>query len=258
VFSITLSAAADKDRLIAELWEAGTAGITESEDWVRAFFENADAVAVMQRFRDYSPLLERVEDQDWVAESQKQWQPFPVGERFYLVPDWRDDPAPCGRIRLKIHPGLACGTGLHPATQLCLRAMEEHVHEGMSLLDVGTGSGILAEAARLIGADPVFACDIDPDAAAVARANFASSMFLIPVFAGSVRSLRSGAVEMIVANLNVATLQAIKSDTCRALRDGGTLIVSGFHEEESEQVAALFARTARATYEQDGWACLVL
>ena len=259
MFSITLTAnAGERDELIAELYDAGTTGITESEDWIRAFFEEADVAAIMQRFRDYNPRLERVDDHDWVAESQNQWQPFPVGERFYLVPDWRDDPAPCGRIRLKIHPGMACGTGTHPATQLCLQAMEQHVGDGMSLLDVGTGSGILAEAARLLGADPVFGCDLDPDIAGIARTNLATSMFVIPVFAGSVRSVRNGAVDAVVANLNLATLQAIKNDASRVLRDTGMLILSGFREEEAPRVTALFARPTRAAYEQDGWACLVL
>jgi ribosomal protein L11 methyltransferase len=259
VFSITLnSTPAERDSLIAELWEAGTTGITESDDWIRAFFENADAATLMGRFQDYRPTIQRVEERDWVAESQKQWQPFPVGERFYLVPDWRDDPAPCGRIRLKIHPGMACGTGRHPATQLCLQAMERHVVDGASLLDVGTGSGILAEAARLLGADPVFGCDLDPAAAAVARANLATSMFAIPVFAGSLRSVRTGTLDVIVANLNFAALQTIRSDAQRALRHGGLLIVSGFREEESDRVSTLFALKAQASYEQDGWACLVL
>lgn len=260
MFSITLNAAAAKrDELIADLWEEGTAGITESEDWVRAFFEDAvDATRLVRRFDAYTPTLERVEEHDWVAEAQNQWQPFPVGERFYLVPEWRNDPAPCGRIRLTIYPGMACGTGTHPATQLCLRALEQHVTEGVSLLDVGTGSGILAEAARLLGADPVFACDIDPGAAAVARANLTKSIFNVPVFAGSVRSVRSGAVNVVAANLNLAALQSIRTDVLRVLRDGGLLIVAGFREDESEQAAKLFGHGGvRASYELDDWACLV-
>ena len=260
MFSISLTASPlERDSLIAELWEAGTTGITESDEWVRAFFDSgADAPGLMHRFRDFTPRLEDVEDRDWVAESQSKWQPFAVGERFYLVPDWRDDPAPCGRIRLKTHAGMACGTGTHPATQLCLRAMEQHVREGMSLLDVGTGSGILAEAARLLGADPVFGCDLDSDAAAIARSNFAASPFAIPVFAGSVRSVRSGAIDSIVANLNLATLQTVKSDVIRILRDGGLIMLAGFRDDEFDRVERLFGRPVRATYEQDGWACLVL
>jgi len=259
LFSITLNAtAADRDALIADLWEAGTVGISESETSLRAFFEaGVDGADLVHRFREYAPELETVQEHDWVAESREQWQPFPVGERFYLVPEWRDDPAPCGRIRLRIHPGMACGTGTHPATQLCLQAMEKHVGEGVSLLDIGTGSGILAEAARLLGADPVFACDIDPEAAAVARANLGKSIFDVPVFAGSARSVRSGAIDVVVANLNLAALQAISTDVLRILRGEGLLIISGFREDESPRAAALFGGNVRASYTLDGWACVV-
>jgi ribosomal protein L11 methyltransferase len=260
LFSIVLNVGAtQRDTLIAELWEAGTAGITESDDWVQAFFEEGtDPATLREQFRDYSPEIETVELRDWAAESRDQWQPFPVGERFYLVPEWRNDPAPCGRMRLRIYPGMACGTGTHPATQLCLRAMEQHIKEGMSLLDIGTGSGILAEAARLLGADPVFACDIDAEAAATARANLRKSIFNVPVFAGSVRSVRSGAIHTIVANLNLAELQAITTDVRRVLRDDGLLIVAGFREDEAERAAAVLGRDLRARYELDNWTCLVL
>jgi ribosomal protein L11 methyltransferase len=260
LFSITLnSTSVDRDTLIADIWEAGTVGITESEDWVRAFFDDsADAMKLLDRFGDHDPRLEHVEARDWVAESREQWQPFAVGERFFLVPEWRDDPAPCGRIRLHTHPGMACGTGAHPATQLCLRAMEQHVTDGMSLLDVGTGSGILAEAARLLGADPVIACDIDPEAAAIAKRNLAQSIFNVPVFTGSVRSVRTRAVDAIVANLNLAVLQATHKDILRVIGDEGLLIVAGFREDETQAVADIFKLPVRANYESHDWASLVL
>jgi len=212
----------------------------------------------LNRLRDYKPVLERVEDHDWVAESRDRWQPVAVGDRFYLVPEWRDDPAPCGRIRLRTYPGMACGTGAHPATQLCLLAMEKHVHEGNSLLDVGTGSGILAEAARMLGADPVFACDIDPEAAAIAARNFSHSVARTPVFAGSLRSVRSTSMDRIVGNLNLAILRTLRKECDRVLRPGGCIILSGFREEEMPHVGKLFGRPARSDYEMDGWGCLVL
>jgi ribosomal protein L11 methyltransferase len=259
VFSITLSVSSDRDSLIADLWEAGTSGVTESDDWVRAFFEDdVDPSALLNRLRDYEPVIERVEDHDWVAEARDQWQPFPVGERFYLVPEWRDDPAPCGRARLRIYPGMACGTGTHPATQVCLVAMEKHVHEGQALIDVGTGSGILAEGARILGADPVFACDIDPEAATIAAKNFHHSVCRTPVFAGSLRSVRSEAVDVIVANLNVAVLRTLKKDCERVLRRGGLMILSGFLADERPAIEQLFGRPVRSHHEMDGWTCLVL
>ncbi len=75
----------------------------------------------------------------------------------------RRQPTPPGRLRLEIYPGMACGTGRHPATQLCLQAIERYVRPGARVLDVGSGSGILSDAARLMGAASVIGCDIDPD-----------------------------------------------------------------------------------------------
>ena len=91
------------------------------------------------------------EDRDWVQTARDLMRPMAVGKRFYLVPAWRDDPAPEGRLRIAVNPGLAFGTGVHETTRLCLEALEDYLAPGMSVLDVGTGSGILAEAARLLG-----------------------------------------------------------------------------------------------------------
>src|SRR6185312_10980629 len=99
-------------------------------------------------------------------------QPMEVGQRFYLVPEWRDDPAPEGRFRVTVNPGMAFGTGVHETTQLCIEALEDFVQPGMIVLDVGTGSGILATVARLLGAERAIACDNDPIAIEVAQQGF--------------------------------------------------------------------------------------
>ena len=83
--------------------------------------------------------------------------PMEVGEKFFLVPEWRDDAPPPGRFRITVNPRMAFGTGVHESTRLCLEAMEEFVRPGSDVLDVGTGSGILAKAADLLGARRVIA-----------------------------------------------------------------------------------------------------
>ena len=115
-----------------------------------------------------------------------------VGERFFLVPEWRDDPAPPGRFRIAVNPGMAFGTGVHETTQLCIEALERVVRPGIAVLDVGTGSGILAQAARLLGAAKVYACDIDPVAVAIAGNGFI----------GSVNAVASAKVDVVVANIS--------------------------------------------------------
>ena len=152
----------DRDLLIAELWEQGSAGIVElNARSVWAFFEdNADRKGLLKLFPG-APVREE-EPRDWVQSARDLLQPMQVGARFFLVPEWRDDPTPAGRFRIAVNPGMAFGTGVHETTRLCLETLEDYLKPGMSVLDVGTGSGILARAAKLLGAGRVTACDIDP------------------------------------------------------------------------------------------------
>ena len=163
MFSLEIECDADdRDLLIAELWEQGSAGIVELDARrVRAFFEEQQDRDKLLRM--YPGAGFRVEEErDWVQSARDLLQPLAVGQRFFLVPEWRDDPAPPGRFRIAVNPGMAFGTGVHETTQLCLEALEEFRKPGMVVLDVGTGSGILARASRLLAPGPVFACDTDP------------------------------------------------------------------------------------------------
>jgi len=163
------------DTLLADLWEAGTAGVVEGNGFVEAFFEDFEAAAAYG-----SPV--RTEDRDWVQETEDAWPPILVGEKFFVVAPWRREPTPPGRFRLEINPGMQCGTGQHPCTRLCLEAMERLIQPGDRVLDVGSGSGILSIAARMLGAATVVACDIDLTAAREAT-----------FFIGSADAVRSGA-----------------------------------------------------------------
>ncbi|MGO9094552.1 MAG: 50S ribosomal protein L11 methyltransferase [Bryobacteraceae bacterium] len=241
----------EKDRLIAELWQQGTAGIIEEDApgaraRLTAFFDQPIATAELAA---WNPRWETVPDRDWIQVSQSQWSPLEVGARFYLVPAWSQAPAPPGRIRLVMNPGQACGTGWHPATQLCLQAMERHVAPGSSLLDLGTGSGILAVAASLLGASPVYACDMDPAAVFATR--------LPKLFLGSARSVRSASLDVVVANINAQALLALAPQLARIRKAASRLILSGFRRPDLERVQAAFpARTD--LLEQDDWIALVV
>ena len=217
-----------RDLLIADLWELGSAGIVElAENSVRAFFDDdADQDALCARYP--AARLRREEDRDWVQSARDLLQPMEVGERFYLVPEWRDDATPAGRFRIVVNPGMAFGTGVHETTRLCIESLEMCVKPGMAVLDVGTGSGILARAASLLGAAPVYACDIDPIAVQIAGQGFV----------GSVDAVRDRAVDLVVANISPEAIVQLAPDLLRVLRSNGILLASGFELVELDQVRA--------------------
>src|SRR3954468_22170834 len=136
------------DSLLADLWEAGTCGVVEGNGFVEAFFEDHEAAASFA-----NPTM--AADRDWVQETEDAGPPILVGEKFFVVAPGRKEPTPPGRFRLEINPGMQCGTGQHPCTRLCLEAMERIIRPGDRVLDVGTGSGILSIAAKMLGASMV-------------------------------------------------------------------------------------------------------
>jgi ribosomal protein L11 methyltransferase len=228
LFSLLLHPSPDReDILIAELQECGTAGVTEEDRGLRAFFQgDQDAVSLLQRFAEFSPELREEEATDWERNTREAWPPMLVGERFYLVAPWDEAAAtPPGRLRLEIYPGMACGTGRHPATQLCLQAIERYVQTGARVLDVGSGSGILSDAARLVGAGSVVGCDIDPDTVRIA-----SERVHVPMFIGSADAVCGGWADVIVANIDAATLETIAPELQRVRKPQSVLILSGFPE----------------------------
>ncbi len=201
------------DTLLAELWEAETTGVVEGDGFVEAFFEDFEAAA-----RFGSPI--RAADRDWVQETEDAWPPILVGEKFFVVAPWRKEATPPGRFRLEINPGMQCGTGQHPCTRLCLEAMERVIRPGDRVLDVGTGSGILSIAAKMLGAAAVVACDIDAEAAREAV-----------FFVGSVDAVRSGAFDVVVANISEVVIGELKAEFERV---APRRILSGFQDARGE------------------------
>jgi ribosomal protein L11 methyltransferase len=242
-----------EDFLVAELQECGTAGLTEEDGGLRAFFETGeDAGALARRFAEFGPELRAELPTDWEQVARDAWPPLCVGERFYLVAPWHNEApaavaAPPGRLRLEIYPGMACGTGRHPATQLCLRAIEQYVQPGDRVLDVGSGSGILSEAARLMGAHFVIACDIDPSAVRIAR-----ERVHVPMFVGSVDAVRSQWASVIIANIDAATIESIAGELARVRKPNSTLILSGFPESDVPE-----GFTPKDVLRLEEWRCFV-
>ncbi len=238
MFSLLLTAKPDQeDYLIAELWQAGTVGIVEEDGGLRAFFDASDTAILVARFAEYSPRKRFETPTNWVEKCQESWPPMRVG-RFFLTPPWCTDPTPDALLRLEINPGMACGTGRHPATQLCLEAIERYVKPGDSVLDVGSGSGILSNAARLVGAGTVVSCDIDPEVDAM--------------FIGSADAVRSSWADVIVANIDSSTIEQLAGEFERVRKADSILILSGFPESDIPE-----GLLPKETLRREEWVCMI-
>jgi ribosomal protein L11 methyltransferase len=168
-------------------------------------------------------------DQDWMQKWKEGFDPINVGERLIIAPSWKLPDVNNGRVVIEIDPGMAFGTGTHETTRMCLEAIEEF-WKGGHLLDVGTGTGILAiAAALLVPGSQVTAIDIDPQAVKVARENAeinrASDM--IDIVEGVPRDFAGREFDMVVANLTAEVIIDLMADLVGSLARSGTLILSG-------------------------------
>ena len=199
-----------QDLITAELWATGTLGIVEGPGFLEAFFDDFATAALFGEPLETPPV-------DWVKATQNAWPPILIGEKFFVVSPWRSEPTPPGRFRLVINPGTQCGTGQHPCTQLCLEAMERMIQPGDKVLDVGSGSGILSLAARMLGAAVVVACDIDAEAERAAT-----------FFVGSADAVRAGYFDLVVANISDIVIGELKPELDRV---APKRILSGFQDD---------------------------
>ncbi len=254
-------------RLSGELWDAGTIGVREIDVFpataqenecvrlIASFETNATRDNLLERFSDFAPQWTHENETDWVRETERAWPGRLIGQKLFLAAPWCLEETPTGRERLIHNPGLACGTGEHPCTQLALQALERVVRPGCVVADIGTGSGILAIAALRLGAVWAAGSDIDEEALKTARGNFELNGLATNLVVGSVDCFSARSVDVAVANINASVLLALADDLVRIVRPGGASILTGFPLSEAGTVRALFGATE--TLERDGWSCLI-
>jgi ribosomal protein L11 methyltransferase len=202
-----------------------------------------------------SHTREIVAEQNWVQLTQAQFDPIRVSERLWIVPSWHEAPDPTA-IVLVLDPGMAFGTGSHPTTRLCLEWLERTVTPGVSILDYGCGSGILAIAAAKLGASDVLGVDIDLQAVGAATDN-AKRNEVNARFADSAKGI-PGQFDIVVANILSNPLKALAPAICSHVRPGGQLALSGILAEQAEELIAIYAPYLPLSVAdtRDGWVCL--
>jgi ribosomal protein L11 methyltransferase len=252
---------AEVDRFSGELSEAGTIGLREIENGettvLIAYFDSTEQRSeLLTRFRHYSPEWNCEEQADWVRKTHDAWPARKIGEKLFLAPPWNSEPTPAGRKLLIHNPGLACGTGEHPCSQLALLALEKCVNESATVVDIGAGSGILAIAALRLGAASAIALDIDETALGAAKQNFDLNALAAILVAGSAECLAPQTADIVVANINATVLLSIFDDLLRITKAGGWLILTGFPKTEAGVFMKAFPNAQ--TFEHDEWRCLAL
>ena len=213
---------------------------------IKASFEALKKEDVGIDLGSLSFLSRTVDEEDWANSWKVNYKPTPIGERLLIRPSWEDEYEAGGRAVLSIDPGMAFGTGTHETTRMCLEAIEKHTEPGCAALDLGCGSGILAIAALLLGADNALCVDIDPIAENIVREN--ARLNDIPdekceIAIGDILSneaLRSRALskkyELITANIVASVIKALVPVIPGALAAGGVFITSGIIRERLDEV----------------------
>ncbi len=227
------------------LWQAGCEGILEAGGELIAYFRAPVELAL-------EGVWKPVEDVDWLAKYYESLKPVRVG-RLIISPGHHQ---PEGEKVIWLDPGMAFGTGHHVTTRLALLALQTVDLNGKRVLDVGSGSGILAIAADLLGAAEAVGIDIDPETLAVAEENKARNRSKATFRRGTLdASLAAGSFEIVVANLYAELHARLAQDYARVLTTGGMLFATGILEERLEEVVTALEQFFSIQVQlEEGWA----
>ena len=214
--------------------------------------------------------MENLKDSDWENNWKQYYKPMEIGERLLVIPEWeqenvRGQAKYAGKVPLILEPGLTFGTGSHATTRLCLTALEQAVHGGERVLDLGCGSGILSIAALTLGAASAAAVDIDDKCLTVAYENAALNGIgrdrytVLVGDAVSDRALKAqlgGGYDIVVANIVADVIIGLSGQVRPFLKEGGLFLCSGIIDDRAEEVAQRLREAGwdiLRTRQSEGW-----
>ncbi|MDP2152304.1 MAG: 50S ribosomal protein L11 methyltransferase [Methylotenera sp.] len=225
------------------------------------FDEGVDITAVIRdleqrtKLNNFNYTTEKIEEQDWVRATQSQFDPIKITDNLWIVPTWHVSPN-LDAINIVLDPGLAFGTGSHPTTHLCLAWLTQTLAAGSSVLDYGCGSGILAIAAKKLGADEVVGTDIDTQAIQSSLYNAEQNQVEAKFY--DANQYQSKEFDIVVANILSSALSVLAPALAKSCRAGGKIALSGILREQESAVSAIYSEwfDMGTPQHMDAWALL--
>ncbi|ARF15585.1 50S ribosomal protein L11 methyltransferase [Sporosarcina sp. P12(2017)] len=183
--------------------------------------------------------ITEVDEEDWANSWKQYFHPVKISKRFTIVPTWEEyTPVESDELIIELDPGMAFGTGTHPTTVLCLQALEKYLEPGQTIVDVGTGSGVLAIGAALLGAKHITALDLDEVAVRAAQENvtYNHADDRITVLKGNLLDSIEEPPDMIIANILAEVIMSFSQDAYQLVKPGGLFITSGIIGAKRDEV----------------------
>ena len=259
----------DEDLMAAEKGKSRVTFYLEANE--DGFSTLAQVRVALAEFKERHPecgsllmTLDNLEESDWENNWKQFYKPMEIGDRLIVIPEWEN--ADIGdRVPLILNPGLTFGTGSHATTRLCLKALEQRVHGGERVLDLGCGSGILSIAALKLGAAHAFACDIDDKCQDVAYENAALNGIGKDVYTvrtgdiltdSALQAEIGGGYDVVLANIVADVIIALAPAVRPLLKPDGVFICSGIIDDRAEEVLAKLRADGWMVLEQndsEGW-----
>ncbi|MGE7675902.1 50S ribosomal protein L11 methyltransferase [Lysinibacillus sp. NPDC094403] len=228
-----------KDGVIVKAYLSESSFLNETVEEIKAAITNLTNFNI--DIGDNVVSIVEVNEEDWATAWKQYYHPVKISERFTIVPTWEEYvPVSTDELIIELDPGMAFGTGTHPTTVMCLQGLEKVVNEGDTVIDIGTGSGVLSIGAALLGAKSVHALDLDEVAVRSAQENVALNKVddKVSVFHGNLLDTVKEPADVVVANILAEIIMSFTDDAFSVVKPGGLYVTSGIIAAKRDDVKA--------------------
>jgi len=207
--------------------------------------------------------VSEVHEEEWATAWKKYYHPVKISERFTILPTWEDySPVSSDELIIELDPGMAFGTGTHPTTVMCIQALERTVKKGNTVIDVGTGTGVLSIASAMLGAESVLALDLDEVAVTSAKLNseLNKTHEVVTVKQNNLLNGVEQTADIIVANILAEVIVRFTDDVARVIKKDGYFISSGIILQKKDEVKAAIEKSGFEvieTIQMEDWIAMI-